>query len=94
MREEIKEILEAKIKELKDEGLNPDIILAGSDFLLYAGDVLVDYNLKIYEIEDLGYDAVIADSQTLGLMKKASRRISVDPFLKEKEKEVWKELRV
>lgn len=92
MKEDLQSIILAEIEALKEEGLEPDIILAGGEFLLNAGDLLVNLNLKIYEVEELGYDAVIADSQALGLMKKASRRVSVDPFLKDREREAWGEL--
>ena len=93
MKEDLKNIILAEIEALKKEGLEPDIILAGGEFLLNAGDLLVNLNLKIYEIEELGYDAVITDSQALGFMKKASRRISADPFLKDKEKGAWNGLK-
>jgi stalled ribosome rescue protein Dom34 len=87
---EVKDLIRKVTEELKREGLNPDIILAGPNFLEYVGDALNDCKLKLYRIEELGYDAVVADSAYLGQVKKASRRISVEPFLEEKE--VWKEI--
>lgn len=92
---DVKEVLLQVIKELEMDGLNPDVILAGPDFLMAAGDALVNVKLRIYEIAELGYDAVVADSSALGLTKRASKRISVDPFLEEirkKEEEVLEEL--
>lgn len=92
---DVKEILDHTIRELENDGLNPDVILAGPDFLMVAGDALVSVKLRIYEIEELGYDAVVVDSSALGLTKRASKRISVDPFLEEirkKEEEVLDEL--
>ncbi|WP_048151724.1 family 4B encapsulin nanocompartment shell protein [Palaeococcus ferrophilus] len=92
---DVREILHHIIEELENEGLKPDVILAGPDFLMVAGDALVNVKLRIYEIAELGYDAVVADSSALGLTKRASRRISVDPFLEEirkKEEEVLGEL--
>ncbi|WP_297534659.1 family 4B encapsulin nanocompartment shell protein [Thermococcus sp.] len=87
---EVKEIVEKAIRELKDEGLEPDIMLAGPGFIEHAKDVLSSFGLRIYRIEELGYDAVIADSKFLGQIKRASRRVSVEPFLSEKQ--VWEEI--
>ncbi|WP_054840774.1 family 4B encapsulin nanocompartment shell protein [Thermococcus peptonophilus] len=90
---EILEVIERIIEELRAEGMNPpDIMLAGPQFIEYSKDALKQMNLKIYRIEELGYDAVIADSNYLGQIKKASRRVSVEPPLLE-EKEVWNELK-
>ncbi|MBP1911323.1 family 4B encapsulin nanocompartment shell protein [Thermococcus stetteri] len=88
---EILEMIERTIEELKSEGMNPDIMLAGPQFIEYSRDALKKINLKIYRIEELSYDAVIADSNYLGQIKKASRRVSVEPLLEEKE--VWNELK-
>jgi len=88
---EVHDLLNRAIQELREEGLEPDVILVGPEFLKYTGQVLGEYKLKIYKIEELGYDAVVADSQYLGQMKRASRRISVEPLLEENE--MWEELK-
>ncbi len=88
--EEVREVIAKAIEELKGEGMNPDVMLAGPGFIEHARDLLPSLGLRIYRIEELGYDAVIADSSFLGQMKKASRRISVEPFLEEKR--VWEEI--
>ena len=88
---EVHDLLNRAIQELRKEGLEPDVILVGPEFLKYTGQVLGEYKLKIYKIEELGYDAVVADSQYLGQMKRASRRISVEPLLEENE--MWEELK-
>ncbi|WP_297062164.1 family 4B encapsulin nanocompartment shell protein [Thermococcus sp.] len=87
---EVKEVVLKAIRELKEEGMNPDIMLAGPGFIEHARDFIAQLGLKIYRIEELGYDAVIADSSYMGQIKKASRRISVEPFLEEKR--VWEEI--
>ncbi|NJE10911.1 family 4B encapsulin nanocompartment shell protein [Thermococcus sp. MAR1] len=89
--DEIRDILGRAIEELHGEGLEPDILLVGPGFLEYAAGMLRDCRLRIYKIEELGYDAVVADSKYLGQMKRASRRISVEPLLKESE--MWEELK-
>ncbi|GAB6103138.1 family 4B encapsulin nanocompartment shell protein [Thermococcus atlanticus] len=91
MREEVEELLRSAINELTKEGLNPDIMLAGPKFISYAGDFLSEYALSVYKVDELEYDAVIADSQYLGQMRKASRRVSIEPLLKEKA--MWEEFR-
>jgi len=88
--EELKEVVLKAIEELKKDDMNPDIMLAGPGFIEYAKELLPSLGLKIYRIDELGYDAVIADSSYLSQIKKASRRISVEPFLEEER--VWKEL--
>ncbi len=89
MKEDIIGLIEAAIHELTKEGLNPDIMLAGPNFLAYAKNFLAECRLSVYEVNELEYDAVIADSQYLGQMRKASRRVSIEPFLKEKV--MWEE---
>ncbi|ASJ13455.1 MULTISPECIES: family 4B encapsulin nanocompartment shell protein [Thermococcus] len=88
---EIKDILMRAIAELQEEGLEPDILLVGPGFLEHSAEILRDCRLRIYKIEELGYDAVVADSKYLGQIKRASRRISVEPLLKESE--MWEELK-
>ncbi|WP_461867128.1 family 4B encapsulin nanocompartment shell protein [Thermococcus sp.] len=90
-REDVEGLIKSAIAELSKEGLNPDIILVGPKFLSYTRDFLSECGLSLYEIEELEYDAVIADSQYLGQMRKASRRVSIEPFLKERE--MWEEFR-
>jgi len=89
---EVAELLEKAIKELKEEGLNPDLLLVGPKFLEYSAPVLREHasTLKIYKIDELGFDAVVADASFLGQIRRASRRISVEPIFKEKE--MWEEL--
>ncbi|WP_297510733.1 family 4B encapsulin nanocompartment shell protein [Thermococcus sp.] len=88
---EIKVLIEKAIEELEQDGMNPDIILAGPGFLEHARDALREFKgLKIYRIEELGYDAVIADSHYLGQIKKASYRVSVEPLLEERD--VWEQI--
>lgn len=88
---EVKDILGKAIRELKEEGLNPDLLLVGPQFLEYSAPVLREYasTLKIYKIDELGFDAVVADSSFLGQIRRASRRISVEPLFREKE--MWEE---
>lgn len=88
--EEVRDILEKAITELKEEGLEPDILLVGPRFIEHSVEVLRNCRLRIYKIEELGYDAVVADSKYLGQMKRASRRISVEPLLEETD--MWEEL--
>ncbi|ASI99480.1 family 4B encapsulin nanocompartment shell protein [Thermococcus celer] len=88
--EEVRDILEKAITELKEEGLEPDILLVGPRFIEHSVEVLRNCSLRIYKIEELGYDAVVADSKYLGQMKRASRRISVEPLLEETD--MWEEL--
>ncbi|NJE43131.1 family 4B encapsulin nanocompartment shell protein [Thermococcus sp. GR6] len=88
---EIKDILDRAIQELRAEGLEPDILLVGPGFLEHTIQVLRECKLKIYKIDELGYDAVVADSKYLGQIKRASRRISVEPLLKESE--MWEEIK-
>ena len=90
MKEELYELLKSTIKELREEGLNPDIMLAGPGFLKHAAEILQNCQLAVYEIKELNSDAVIADSQYLGQLKRASRRISIEPLLKERE--MWEEI--
>ncbi|WP_297068254.1 family 4B encapsulin nanocompartment shell protein [Thermococcus sp.] len=87
---EVKELLQAVISDFKGDGLKPDLLLAGPGFIKYAGDALAECSLKIYRIEELGYDAVVADSAYLGQMKKASKRLSIEPLIRESE--MWKEI--
>ncbi|GAB6136626.1 family 4B encapsulin nanocompartment shell protein [Thermococcus prieurii] len=87
---EIGDVVVRAIEELKNEGMNPDIMLAGPGFIEHTKEFLTSLGLRIYRIEELGYDAVVADSAYLGQIKKASRRISVEPFLEEKR--VWEEI--
>ncbi|NJD98632.1 DUF1884 domain-containing protein [Thermococcus sp. LS1] len=89
--QEIKDILDRAIQELRAEGLEPDILLVGPGFLEHTIQVLRECKLKIYKIDELGYDAVVADSKYLGQIKRASRRISVEPLLEENE--MWEEIK-
>ncbi|AEC51347.1 hypothetical protein PNA2_0431 [Pyrococcus sp. NA2] len=80
------ELLNTTINELKREGVEPDIILVGPEFKRYLNEeVLNMIKMKVYVIEELGSDAVIADSRYLGQLKKASRRISIEPLIQESE---------
>ncbi len=88
---ELRDILEKAIEELREEGLEPDVLLVGPGFIEHAVELLRECRFKVYRIEELGYDAVIADSKYLGQMKRASRRISIEPLLVENE--MWEELR-
>ncbi len=90
-KEDVEGLIRSAIKELTREGLNPDIILVGPKFLAYVRDFISECELSVYEVHELEYDAVIADSQYLGQMRKASRRVSIEPFLKERE--IWEEFR-
>ncbi|WP_457750558.1 family 4B encapsulin nanocompartment shell protein [Thermococcus sp.] len=89
---DVSEILKKAIQELKGEGLNPDLLLVGPRFLEYSAPVLKEHasTLKIYKIDELGFDAVVADSSFFGQIRRASRRISVEPLFREKE--MWEEL--
>ncbi|ASJ16134.1 hypothetical protein A3L04_03095 [Thermococcus chitonophagus] len=84
------DLITTAISELREEGLEPDIMLVGPEFKGYLTEELSRLvNLKIYIIDELGADAVIADSKYLGQLKKASKRISIEPFLEEEE---WEEI--
>ncbi|WP_048058322.1 family 4B encapsulin nanocompartment shell protein [Pyrococcus yayanosii] len=83
------ELINTAIRELEEEGLSPDILLAGSEFLKYSLDIIEGLSLSVYEIKELGNDAIIADSKYIGQLKKASRRISIEPLLQEEE---WEEI--
>ncbi|ANF22446.1 family 4B encapsulin nanocompartment shell protein [Thermococcus piezophilus] len=89
--QEVRDILQRAIQELKTEGLEPDILLVGPGFLKHSAEFLSQCRLKIYRIEELGYDAVVADSKYLGQIKRASRRISVEPLLEENK--MWEEIK-
>ncbi|WP_148883107.1 family 4B encapsulin nanocompartment shell protein [Thermococcus aciditolerans] len=88
---EVRDLLDKAIRELREEGLEPDILLVGPNFIEYAVEQLRECRFKIYKIDELGYDAVVADSSYLGQVKRASRRISVEPLLVENE--MWEEIR-
>lgn len=90
-KEEMLELIERASQELKKEGVNPDILLAGPGFVEMMGEILDILNLPVYIIKELEYDAVIADSRYLGQVRKASKRISIEPMLVEEE--VWEEMR-
>lgn len=82
---EILEVIERIIEELRAEGMNPpDIMLAGPQFIEYSKDALKQMNLKIYRIEELGYDAVIADSNYLGQIKRLHEGFPLNPYSKKK----------
>jgi len=89
---DVVDILKRAISELRDEGLEPDLLLVGPGFIQHAADALREYrfHMKIYQIDELGFDAVVADSSYLGQIKRASRRISIEPLFQEKE--MWEEL--
>ncbi|AFL95323.1 hypothetical protein CL1_1120 [Thermococcus cleftensis] len=89
--DELRDLLNKAVEELREEGLEPDILLVGPRFIEYAVELLRECRFKIYKIEELGYDAVIADSTYLGQMKRASRRISIEPLLVENE--MWEEIK-
>ena len=88
------DLLTSTISELKEEGFEPDLILVGPEFKKYLSEEMIGMlKMKVYYIEELGSDAIIADSKYLGQLKKASKRISIEPLLKELEWEkVLKEL--
>lgn len=88
---EVRDLLEKAIEELEGEGLNPDILLVGPGFIEHAAELLRSCRFRIYRIEELGYDAVVADSKYLGQIKKASKRISIEPLLVEGH--MWEELK-
>lgn len=88
---EVRDLLDKAISELEGEGLNPDVLLAGPGFIEHAAELLRSCRFRVYRIEELGYDAVVADSKYLGQMKRASRRISVEPLLVEGR--MWEELK-
>ncbi|MFA4640949.1 family 4B encapsulin nanocompartment shell protein [Pyrococcus kukulkanii] len=84
------DLITTAINELREEGLEPDIMLVGPDFQKHLTEDLSRLvNLRIYVIEELGADAVIADSKYMGQLKKASKRISIEPLLEEEE---WEEI--
>ena len=90
-KEELLELIERASQELKNEGVNPDILLAGPGFVEMMGEIIDVLNLPVYVIKELEYDAVIADSRYLGQVRKASKRISIEPLLVEEE--VWEEIK-
>lgn len=90
VKEEILEIIERAAQELKEDGLSPDVLLAGPGFMEHAGEVVDLFGLSVYVVKELEFDAVIADSRYLGQMRKASKRISIEPLLVEEN--VWEEI--
>ncbi|ACS32679.1 family 4B encapsulin nanocompartment shell protein [Thermococcus gammatolerans] len=90
-KEEMLELIERASQELREEGVNPDILLAGPGFVEVMGELLDVLDLPVYVIKELEYDAVIADSRYLGQVRKASKRISIEPLLVEEN--VWEEIR-
>ena len=90
-KEEMLELIERASQELKEEGVNPDILLAGPGFVEMMGEIIDVLTLPVYVIKELEYDAVIADSRYLGQVRKASKRISIEPLLVEDE--VWEEIK-
>jgi hypothetical protein len=90
LKEEILDIVENAIEELKKEGLQPDILLAGEGFVEQAGEALDVLNLSTYIVKELEYDAVVADSRYLGQIRRASKRVSIEPLLVEEN--MWEEL--
>jgi len=91
LKEEILEIIEKTVDDLKAEGLQPDILLAGEGFLKYAGEVVDVLELSVYTVKELDYDAVIADSRYLGQIRRASKRVSIEPLIVEDE--MWNEIK-
>ncbi|WP_456365347.1 family 4B encapsulin nanocompartment shell protein [Thermococcus sp.] len=91
LKEEILEIIEKAVEDLKAEGLQPDILLAGEGFLKYAGEVVDVLNLSVYTVKELDYDAVIADSRYIGQIRRASKRVSIEPLIVEDE--MWNEIK-
>ncbi|ASJ01573.1 hypothetical protein A3K92_08810 [Thermococcus gorgonarius] len=91
LKEQILEIIENAIQELKEEGLSPDILLAGPQFAQNASEVLDVVGLSVYVISELEYDAVVADSRYLGQIRRASKRISIEPLMVEEN--LWEEIR-
>ncbi|AEO14028.1 family 4B encapsulin nanocompartment shell protein [Thermococcus sp. AM4] len=90
-KEEMLELIERASQELREEGVNPDILLAGPGFVEVMGELIDVLDLPVYIIKELEYDAVIADSRYLGQVRKASKRISIEPLIVEEE--VWEEIR-
>ncbi|MDV3103774.1 MULTISPECIES: family 4B encapsulin nanocompartment shell protein [Thermococcus] len=89
-KEEVLEIIERAAQELREEGLTPDILLAGQEFMKHASGAVDGLGLSVYVVKELEFDAVIADSRYLGQMRKASKRISIEPLLVEED--VWEEI--
>ncbi len=90
LKEEIRSLLNSAKKELENEGLEPDILLAGPGFIKSGGAIAEELGLKVYLIDELEYDALVADSRYLGQMKKAMRRISVEPMVMKER--IWDEM--
>jgi hypothetical protein len=90
IKEQVLEIIENAVQELKEEGLSPDILLAGPHFAEHAAEILDIVNLSVYVVKELEYDAVVTDSRYLGQIRRASKRISIEPLLVEKS--VWEEI--
>lgn len=91
IKEQILEIIENAVQELKDEGLSPDILLAGPQFAEHAAEILDVIGLSVYVVKELEYDAVVADSRYLGQIRRASKRVSIEPLLVEES--VWEEIK-
>ncbi|WP_297420120.1 family 4B encapsulin nanocompartment shell protein [Thermococcus sp.] len=89
--EDLKSLIDRIIDELVAEGFEPNVMLAGPSFIEHTAGLLRGYGLKVYKIEELGYDAIITDSKYLGQIKKASKRISIEPLLVEGH--MWEELK-
>ncbi len=88
--EEILNLLLSAEKELREEGLEPDLLLAGPGFIKGGKGVLEKLGVKVYVIDELEYDAVLADSRYIGQMRRATRRISIEPMMMKDR--IWNEM--
>jgi len=88
---EILELLRTVIKEIREDGFEPKVAFVGPKFAEKAARYLKTLGLNVYVIEELNCDAIIADPIFLGHLRKASRRISLEPL--REEKEMWEEIR-
>ncbi|WP_175059582.1 family 4B encapsulin nanocompartment shell protein [Thermococcus sp. 2319x1] len=85
------ELLRTVIKEIREDGFEPKVAFVGPKFAEKAAKELEALGLNVYVIKELNCDAIIANPRFLGHLRKASRRISLEPL--REEREMWEEIR-
>jgi len=87
---ELLKLLKTAIKEIEEDGFQPRVALVGPKFAEIALEELKSLGLEIYIVRELNCDAILGDPRFIGPLRKASRRISLEPLIEEKE--FWEEI--
>ncbi|USG99602.1 DUF1884 family protein [Thermococcus argininiproducens] len=87
---ELLRLLTTVIREIEEDGFQPKIALVGPKFAEKGMKELKNLNLKVYIVEELNCDAIIGDPRFIGHLRKASRRVSLEPLMEERE--FWEEM--